>query len=743
MDSYSPCFCSSGEKYKFCCQKAESQIFKVENLVQSEQYEAALKAAQEGLKRFPETAMLVLQKAVIESRTGDIPGARRTLEAFLAKHNRHPGALFQYVAIINALDGPHAAAKELQRVLSRVTDAEKIQLDRLASDIAHAFMAKGFPVAGLGHLRLAMVWTGNNSPYLSEVVGLLGNQATPIWLRTFHVFKQAPEGISAESAEAFNQSNFLANRGQWYEAIEALEALTDHDVVGPATFNRGLMYAYLGEDASAITCLRAYIGSIGETEEAVDLEAFCQELARKTDAELEDSIKLTWPIKSREQLVDLLDKSNRFVDLTETDNVEETVGEDDPRLFYVLLDKPFIQNFEEWSLDNIPSLAGTVMIDDKYITLTASDDGRLDEFADLLRDTAATAIVPAHPRTKHAGKIPKKDVLDHPAWFLPDALPREIYVQLKTEYTKKLFSEILPTKPLACLGGMTVEQAASGQVSSKIAARAMFRRVEVNSESPEETEVIEKYREKFNLPKESVPNIRPVTDIHVTRLKYLDLTQLSLPELENVARTAMNHALSDVHESAAREIITRTPQSDQEKVYVKMGYNELSMLLATNTKFDEAMALLKKGQDADPDGQTKQGRVDWELATLRVAVLGLPPEEWVPVLAALLEQYGNDQESGFKIFQTLLRIGLVRRVPDPENPGKSTLDASLLDYMLEKFAPRHRTIKADLGVSAGKPQIWTPGSDQKQGGSSVWTPGRGNSDKGQSGSGSKLIIPGR
>ena len=79
MDSYSTCFCGSGDKYKFCCQKAESHIFKVEKLIESQQHDAAITAVTEGLKRFPEAAMLVLQKAVLEVQTSDFSAARRTL----------------------------------------------------------------------------------------------------------------------------------------------------------------------------------------------------------------------------------------------------------------------------------------------------------------------------------------------------------------------------------------------------------------------------------------------------------------------------------------------------------------------------------------------------------------------------------------------------------------------------------------------------------------------------------------
>ncbi|MFM7130390.1 MAG: hypothetical protein ACKO0V_13645, partial [bacterium] len=79
MDSYSICFCGSGDKYKFCCQKAESQIIRVERLIQSEELGAALAAATEGLKKYPETPMLVMHKAMLEGKDNDFDSARRTL----------------------------------------------------------------------------------------------------------------------------------------------------------------------------------------------------------------------------------------------------------------------------------------------------------------------------------------------------------------------------------------------------------------------------------------------------------------------------------------------------------------------------------------------------------------------------------------------------------------------------------------------------------------------------------------
>lgn len=78
VDLYAPCPCGSGQKFKWCCHKAEPYAEKAERLAGSGQLVAAMASIDEGLKKFPDNAWLLTRKALVAVRQGK-PGDARAL----------------------------------------------------------------------------------------------------------------------------------------------------------------------------------------------------------------------------------------------------------------------------------------------------------------------------------------------------------------------------------------------------------------------------------------------------------------------------------------------------------------------------------------------------------------------------------------------------------------------------------------------------------------------------------------
>jgi hypothetical protein len=101
----------------------------------------------------------------------------------------------------------------------------------------------------------------------------------------------------------------------------------------------------------------------------------------------------------------------------------------------------------------------------------------------------------------------------------------------------------------------------------------------------------------------------------------------------------------------------------------------------------------------------------------------------VPEIAVVLERYRQDKNASQLIMMNLVDMGLIQMVPSPDRPDEVYLDSRPLQALLAEYGPRITTASGRLGVSAAKPEIWTPGSGS----------GAGTSAGGPS----KLIIPGR
>ncbi len=103
------------------------------------------------------------------------------------------------------------------------------------------------------------------------------------------------------------------------------------------------------------------------------------------------------------------------------------------------------------------------------------------------------------------------------------------------------------------------------------------------------------------------------------------------------------------------------------------------------------------------------------------------PENWVPDLAVLLERYRDNQGAMSGIMVRLAEMGLIETVENPDRPGDYMLDTRVLQAVLAQFGPRITTASGQLGISATKGGIWTPGSEASKpgAGGGIWTPGSG------------------
>ena len=96
------------------------------------------------------------------------------------------------------------------------------------------------------------------------------------------------------------------------------------------------------------------------------------------------------------------------------------------------------------------------------------------------------------------------------------------------------------------------------------------------------------------------------------------------------------------------------------------------------------------------------------------------------------------------ILRHLLSLGLIQMVPNPDDRKTMLLDTRPLQSLMAKYGPKVTTASGQLGVSATKGGIWTPGSGSGAGsGGGLWTPGGETGSGAPAGDKPKLIIPGR
>jgi tetratricopeptide (TPR) repeat protein len=746
VDPYSPCPCGSGQKFKWCCHKVEAVAERAHRLFESGQIEAAVAMLDEGLRKEKGNAWLLSRKALYLTRAGKVEPAKEAIRLVLQKNPSHAGAQMLMTRLVLESEGAAAGAAQLQQALTAFPPDRRKDLAGLIK-VVGAFLSEAaeFPAA-LRHLRLAQSFTTSEpDAALNGALRAIESNATiSPWLKNPDALSPAPSGLSAEIRDRFEQALGWAGEGLWSSAAAAFETLTSDPVAGAlADRNLGFCRLWLADDAAAAPALRRYVSRLGATAEAVDIEALCQQIAPSTPESEVEHVQLTWPVRNRQALIDAL-------------NADPAVHREDPGPIdpddenspnveqFVLLDRPEKEATTDLKVTEVPRIVGRVFIATDITALEAFDDGRLDRLADRFTALAGAGIVPAHPRTKILGRVPRLQLALTWEWLMPDGVDATQSKRLSIEQGVYLINEIWPNTPNPAFRGRTPLQAARAG-DSEVPLRAAVFQFELSQEAWREEFDFAALRARLRIPAE--PPIDPETvdieTLHLARLALLPVADLGVEKLVGFYRRARRTLLEDSMGRAARVLVDRPEAMERLGVESLSVYTDLASLAASNDRHDEAFEWVRRGRQAGPPAKRLRDAAAWDMFEVRLRARIEPPETWVPEIAVILDRYSQDARSNQTIVMNLIDMGLLEMVPNPDRSGEVLLDSRRLQTLMAEYGPRVTTASGRLGVSATKPEIWTPGSPGG-GSGELWTPGGGSAlGASEPGGEKKLIIPGR
>jgi tetratricopeptide (TPR) repeat protein len=741
-DPYGPCPCGSGEKFKWCCHKAEAYAEKALRLVDSGQLDAALSALDDGLRKVPGSPWLLLRKGLILLEKDRPAEARATFESLLASKPGHPAAHALLVRLVLQKEGPGAGVAQLQKALTDVPPDRRPGLARIIQLVGAVLGELGHIPAALRHLELARSLGPRESDRrveLDQLIHMLeGNPGISPWLRDPARLVPPPEGIPRDAADRFRQALAWAEDGLWSSAAAMFQTLASDDLI-EAERNLAFCRLWLDDDSAAVASLRRVVARLGETPEAVDLEALRQLVKAPADDDFVDHVHLIWNIRDREALLTAL----RASDQTQF-NGTGPLDPEDPNSFEVdefeLLDRPKPTGPLPEDVRELPRVLGRILVAREIVMLDAVDDGRLDDVTTRFTDLAGSAIPPAQPRTKEVGKILRYAAAMRSEWWLPDDAPRELGSRLQSQEREHLLTEVWPRTPLPALGGRTPQKAAAAG-DAGVALRAAVCQLELSQPVGASAVDLTPLRRSLGIADE--PELDPATvdipSVHLARLHRIPAERLDDDRLVALYSRARRFVMPGALEQAARALIERPALLERPEVGHVPVYSDLAMLSVGRPEPDDPASWLRRGRQADPASKSTTA-LRWDLAEIRHASNSEPPEAWVPQLAVVLDRYRGDKEANPRILSMLVDLGLIQAVPHPEDPNELMFDTRPLQAVLAEYGPRITTATGDLGISAARGGIWTPGSE---GGATtpggIWTPGSGS---GEPGGEKKLILPG-
>jgi tetratricopeptide (TPR) repeat protein len=741
-EPYGPCPCGSGQKYKWCCHKVE--VFAERALRQAEngQTEAALTTLDEGLKAEPGNPLLGIRKAIILARQRQDAQSKEALRGVLAANPDHVSARALYINVVMQGEGPVAAVEELQAALSRATDASRRNFAAVAQFVGMLLAQAGQAAAGLEHMRMSArlapeALRQESAQFLQAIERDRGES---IWMRQPYRLSPAPDGLDADRAGQFAEALTWAEQGRMSDAAAAFQLIAGDDIAA-AERNLALLRLWLVDDLAAHEALGRYLRLAGDSTDAVEYEALRQQLRSPSEDELVDHVQLIWSLRGRDLLLNALNASDRVS--PEGRGPLDPDGESPVEVdYFALLDRPKPESGLADRIEDQPRILGRVLVGNEIVILDTFDDGRLDDLTATLRELAGSAIPPAHPKTKEVGKIGRSVLRVQGDWWYPRETSPDDLDRLQREARVYSITTLWPETPAPELNGRTPVDAAKDP-SQRLALRAALVQIEQAQGGLQDEVDFTGLRSRLGL--EAEPPIRgeavDVTSILPSRLHLCVAEELSDENLGILYDLARRFQLDAAVTNAARAVIARPDGPNRLNIGYFPVYGDLANTAMLHGARDEAIEWVRKGFGADPDGRGANA-VRWELLDIRIRAQFDSPDLWVPQLAMILDRYKDNSDAAQYVLSGLVELGLVRVSPHPDNPDQMLIDSRLLQAVLAEFGPRITTASGELGVSATKGGIWTPGSDagSTSSGGGIWTPGGASAASGDK---PKLIIPGR
>ena len=755
IDAYSPCPCGSGEKYKWCCQKVEAFTDKAQRLYDGGQSEAAIDSLKEGLKKHSGNAWLMLRKAVYEIREERPTDAAATLRSLLESSPNHLAARMLLARSVLETEGPVSASAHLQNAIGLAQGADRSRLGVLYRMVGMIFSRIGQIPAALKHLQLADLLqaevdpeTGEVDPFGSrETDSLLASEAS-VFLKFPYPLDPTPAGLSPTLAARFDEALEWAEAGFWNSAAAAFETLSGEGAGTEADYNLGVLRLWTADYAGAVEALRRVVAKKGNSTEAIDLEALCYLIEPDTSDGKVDRVKLIWPLKNRDALLDKL--------RARADVFEEGPGPlepDDPKSpeahHFLLLDRPKLPPGDGKNLTtaDLPQVLCDVFVGKDIAGIETNDGPDLTSIAQRFTALAVPAIPPAHPKTKIIGETGRRLLALFRHSHYPDGIDPKEHQRLEIAERFEIFEEVWSKWKSAYFGNRTpLEAAKSGDCEVRL--RAAVNGFELAASSIEQaSEHTLNLRKNLGLPDE--PEIDPATvdldRLHYARYRFVPVEKLDDARLIQFYRNAAKAGLATESLQACLRLADLPELRRAEKIPTIQILGELALQAANQQNRDEAMRWIAQGRLENEVDQNIGLRVTWDMYEIRVLMMLDLPESWVPELIGVMGRYQGNREADQPLLLNLIATGLIAPFEDSNRSGEVGFDTRILQALLSQYGPRVASSSGHIGVSATRPEVWTPDAAAVAGGSTtpggIWTPGSG----GVSGGGEKpkLIIPGR
>jgi predicted Zn-dependent protease len=610
IDPYASCPCGSGKKFKWCCQPIHDQIEKALNQQQAGQGEAALHTIEEVVRANPKNTEAIGRKAQLLHVNGRMEEAEKTLDEAFAVNPQYPYG-FLLRGLFRLDEGEQEGAILLFRKATELYAPDTVdQLSFLFEQIGNYELHRNNLIAARYAFGQCVRLIPENQDLRQAFDSIFGPQSrTPEVARKDHRLVGFDAKRPPEWQEAFSKGN----TGKLSEAVKLFEGLAKQPKADPAaSYNAGLIRAWLGENAKAIEHFDKYVEKEPAEEKAAAAAALC-EVLRLGDEMIErtDYVQYRHLLRfgNPDTMVNLIqewDRAGRLVGVrSDQENgvlvgllLQEStglIGAAAPAAvgvgaqFAVVRDTLSLTHTNPQTLGKIVEEAkgqlGSNILEEKDGTATA-------QFGEVLLETL---MLPPYGRAT------------------PELLVKS------TERAEQFFEEEWANRSLKSLGGKTPNEAAKEPaLRRKLLGDIQFLEQCYFAGAPKAPKGqaqpplydFARLRNKLGVDTAPPPPQIDFAGMNAAELGAVDVEALTADQMEKAYRAAVNLEARELAKKFIQAIIAK---ADANKPDMFPFFKYLVDQAQTQADWDAAIRHVEEGLKVDAEGNQSQRRNDYEL----------------------------------------------------------------------------------------------------------------------------------
>jgi tetratricopeptide (TPR) repeat protein len=639
-ESYSPCPCGSGKKFKWCCQPIYVGINRAWEQEANGQHEAALRLLDEVTREHPGNPEAWGQKAKMLYGHGRAEDAEEALQKAFAINPNYPyGLLLRSVFRLH--EGETAGALLLARRAAEAFDPSAHDyLAEACFIIFECELKLNRPVAARAALRLVTHYLPGNEESREAFENTFGpNSRLPEATRRDYTFLGPPPGTAGPAKAGWDRALASVAGLRLSDLVRLFEQLTKELPEVPAAwFNLGLSQAWLGDNRAALDALERYLGLETDAGRAV-LAATLAEVLR-CGAGLEDECDysehlFSLQLRNPEPLGALLQEWGQTGRLLPLPTQQEG-------LFFAL-----VLELTSTALLTVGSpatdagrMAGYLALVGPVVQFTSPRKEAYERVRDEFRQRLALALGELHERR---GPVQWQDVVAEALLF--PLTKRDDNAERVRTHVQKYYEETWLHQPRRSLAGNSpVDAAAHPKLRHKLAGVVQFIQ-DCARGGIIGTYDFDRLRRKLGLA--GAPSGEPdhgasrcaggaptggaspvahspaqrdpygsgspldIPAMGTAELAGLSVEGLTFEQLEQAYQAAQKLDAEELADHFARALVSRPPQPERPDRFAWYSYLSQRALKAGDT--DAALELVNDGEKADCEHNEGRRRNDYEL----------------------------------------------------------------------------------------------------------------------------------